>query len=75
MSTIKIDNQDYDLDTMSADALAQLGSIQFVDAELQRLAAHTAALQTARIAYANALKQALAAAAPVSSDDAIKFTH
>ena len=75
MTTIKIDNQDYDLDAMSDDAKAQLGSIQFVDAELQRLAAQTAAMQTARMAYANALKQALAPAAPVPIGDTIKFTH
>lgn len=75
MPHINIDNQDYDLDTLSADAKAQLASIQFVDAELQRLTAQTAVLQTARIAYANALKQALAPAAPVLSGDTIKFTH
>lgn len=75
MSTIKIDNQDYDLDTLSAEVKTQLASIQFVDAELLRLAAQTAALQTARIAYGNALKQALAPAAPVLSGDTIKFTH
>ena len=33
--------------------------IQFVDAELKRLQGQAAALQTARIAYANALKAAL----------------
>ena len=75
MPIIKIDNQDYDLDARSADAKAQLASIQFVDTELQRLGAHTAALQTARMAYANALKQILAPAAPVLSGDTIKFTH
>lgn len=75
MPHINIDNQDYDLDTLSADAKAQLASIQFVDAELQRLTAQTAVLQTARIAYANALKQALAPAASVLSGDTIKFTH
>ena len=75
MTNIKIDNQDYDLDTLSADAKAQLASLQFVDAELQRLTAQTAVLQTARMAYANALKQALAPAAPVSTGDTIKFTH
>ena len=75
MPTVKIDNQDYDLDALSADAKAQLASIQFVDAELQRLAANTAALQTARMAYANALKQTLVPTAPVLSGDTIKFTH
>ena len=59
MPTIKIDNQDYDLDTLSSDARAQLTSLQFVDAELARLQAQAAVLQTARIAYAKALQAAL----------------
>ena len=59
MTTITIDNVAYDLDTLSADAKAQLMSIQFVDQELARLQAQAAALQTARIAYAKALGQAL----------------
>ena len=59
MTTITIDNVAYDLDTLSADAKAQLMSIQFVDQELARLQAQAAALQTARIAYSKALGQAL----------------
>jgi len=59
MPTIKIDNQDYDLDSLSDNAKAQLQSLQFVDAELQRLNAQAAVLQTARIAYVNALKAEL----------------
>ena len=59
MPTINIDNIEYDLDTLSDEAKAQLASIQFVDAELARLQAQAAALQTARIAYSNALKEAL----------------
>ena len=59
MTTITIDNVAYDLDTLSADAKAQLISIQFVDQELARLQAKAAALQTARIAYAKALGEAL----------------
>jgi hypothetical protein len=37
MPIVKIDNKDYDLDTLSDEAKAQLGSLQFVDNELQRL--------------------------------------
>ena len=37
----------------------QLGSLRSVDSELARLQAQAAALQTARIAYGRALKQAL----------------
>lgn len=59
MATIQIDDQTYDLDALSADARAQLASIQFVDQELARLQAHVAALQTARNAYVQALKAAL----------------
>ena len=59
MPTIKIDNRDYDLDTLSDEAKAQLQSLQFVDAELQRLQAQAAVLQTARIAYSKALQEAL----------------
>lgn len=76
MPTIKIDNREYDLDTLSVDAKGQLASIQFVDGELLRLSAQTAALQTARTVYVNALRKALAPAqAPVLSGDTIKFTH
>ena len=59
MPTITIDTQDYDLDTLSDEARAQLQSLQFVDAELARLQAQTAVLQTARMAYAKALNEAL----------------
>ena len=59
MPAIKIDNRDYDLDTLSEEARAQLQSLQFVDAELDRLQAQAAVLQTARMAYAKALQAAL----------------
>ena len=69
MPTITIDNIDYDLDTLSDDAKAQLQSIQFVDSELARLTAQTAVLQTARIAYSKALQAAL----PIPMGETIKF--
>jgi hypothetical protein len=59
MTSISIDNKSYDLDTLTEEAKAQLMSIQFVDQELARLQAQAAALQTARIAYSNALQAAL----------------
>ena len=59
MPTIKIDNVDYDTDTLSNEAKGQLISMQFCDQELQRLQAQAAAIQTARIAYAKALQAAL----------------
>ena len=69
MATITINNQDYDSESLSDEAKAQLTSIQFVDMELQRLNAQTAVLRTARIAYANALQAAL----PLHVSDTIKF--
>lgn len=59
MPIIKIDNIDYDTDTLSDDAKSKLVSMQFCDQELARLQAQTAAMQTARMAYAKALQAAL----------------
>ncbi len=71
MPTIKIDNIDYDSDTLSNEAKVQLVSLQFCDQELARLQAQAAAYQTARMAYAKALKEALPTA-PVA--DTLKFS-
>ena len=57
--TITIDDKEYDFDALSNDAKAQLVSMQFCDQELARLQAQTAALQTARMAYAKALQELL----------------
>jgi len=64
MPIIKIDEKEYELDLLSSDAKAQLLSLQFVDAELQRLQAQIAIYQTARMAYSKALKEVL----PVTVD-------
>jgi hypothetical protein len=70
MPTIKIDNIDYDLDSLSDDAKAQLASLQFVDTELQRLQSQAAVLQTARMAYVKGLQKAL----PSFAGDTLKFS-
>ena len=59
MPAITIDNRDHDTGTLSDEACAQLQSLQFVDAELARLPAQTAVLQTVRMAYSKALQAAL----------------
>ena len=61
MTTIKIDDKDYELEDLSDEAKNQLQSIRFVDQELMRLQAKAAALQTARNAYGRALTLALGA--------------
>ena len=73
MSNITIDNKEYDLDTLSDEARAQLASLQFVDAELQRLSAQTAVLQTARMAYGKALQEAIQQSPPMFVGDTIKL--
>jgi hypothetical protein len=62
MAKITIDGKEYETDDMSDEAKAQLQSLQFVDNEIQREQLKTAALQTARNAYAQALQAALAEA-------------
>ena len=59
MTTIKIDNKDYELDSLSQEAKSQLSALQFCDQELAKLQAQAAVYQTARIAYAKALTEAL----------------
>ena len=71
MPTLKIDNKEYDLDTLSDECKAQLASIQFVEQELVRLQAKAAALQTAKAAYLQALKNALPV---VGGSDTIKLS-
>ena len=66
MPIIKIDDKDYELDSLSDEAKSQLTMLQFVDAELQRVNAQTAVLQTARNTYAKALNEALAASATLN---------
>ena len=59
MSKVTIDDKEYDTDDLSDEANAQFQSLQFVTNELTRLELKTAALHTARNAYANALKEEL----------------
>ena len=74
MASIKIDNIDYDIDTLSDEAKAQLVSLQFCDAELQRLQAQASVLQTARGAYSKSLQAALPSQLEHSqADEIVKF--
>ena len=78
MANITIDGKEYDVDKLSDEVKGQLGALQFSDAEIQRLQAQLAMMQTSRGAYANALKTALEkgnAAAPSLSlqGDTIQF--
>ncbi len=59
MAKITIDNKEYDTDHLSDEAKNALGALQFTEIQIQQLQAKLAAMQTARMAYANGLKQAL----------------
>jgi len=73
MATINIDDKDYDVDDLSEEQKAQVASLNFADGELVRLGFKVAAMQTARNAYANALKELLGedgdSEAELSEDD------
>lgn len=71
MQIITIDDKKFDFESLSSEAKEHLASIQFVDAELTRLQAKAAALQTARIAYSKALRELLP---PTVAGDTIKFS-
>jgi hypothetical protein len=71
MPTLKIDNKEYDLDTLSDESKAQLASIQFCEQELLRLQAQSAALQTAKASYLQALKASLPI---IGGSDTIKLS-
>lgn len=76
MSKIAIDGQEYDFDSLPPDARQKLQMLQFVDAELNRLAAQNAAMQTAKAAYANALREELKkinTVSPFLAGDTIKL--
>jgi hypothetical protein len=70
MTTITIDNKEYEFESLSDKAKAQLTSLQFVDGELARLQAKASVLQTARMAYSKALQDELN---PLGSGDTIQF--
>lgn len=59
MSTITIDGQTYALDTLSDEAKAQLLNLRACDQKIQQLQLDLAIVQTARNAYAQALKSLL----------------
>lgn len=74
MTTIKIDNKEYELESLSDTAKANLVSLQFVEKEIQHLQAQLAAFQTARMAYGRALQEALPnVLEAVMSQDTIKL--
>jgi Family of unknown function (DUF6447) len=59
MSTVRIDDIDYELDLLTEEVKAQLTSLQQTDQKIGELQRDLAIAQTARISYANALRELL----------------
>ena len=62
-TTITIDNQEYALDNLSDVAKQQLTNLRVVDQEIARLQIQLGIAQTARLVYANGVKNNLPTAA------------
>ncbi len=59
MALIKFNNVEYDSDTLSEEAKAQLTMLKFLEQDIQRLGMHMAASQVARNAYLQSLEKLL----------------
>jgi hypothetical protein len=59
MSTITIDDKEYEIESLSDEARAQIQAIQATDRRINEASEHAAILQTARNAYVTALQQLL----------------
>lgn len=57
--TVTIDGTEYNVADLSDNAKAQLTNLRVTDTEIEKLKQQLAITQTARTAYANALKAAL----------------
>ncbi len=74
MPKITLDGKEFDTESMSEKALAQVASLQYVDNQLRELQMRAAAYQTARNGYANALKNLLEEGEKSDDDDDAKIT-
>ncbi len=59
MATLTIDGREYDTETLSEAAQAQVTNIQVVDQKIAQLQQEAAIMQTARNAYVQALQAEL----------------
>ncbi len=58
-ATLNFDGVEYALDSLNEEARNQLGNVRATDLEIARLRQQAAIMQTARMAYLQALKAAL----------------
>ena len=69
MPKITLDGKEFDTESMSEKALAQVASLQYVDNQLRELQMRAAAYQTARNGYAKELKNLLEEGDKSDDDD------
>jgi hypothetical protein len=62
MAKVSIDGVDYDTETMTQDSRQKLEMLMMTEQRIRQLQAEVAMMQTARQAYAGALKASLVAA-------------
>ena len=60
MPKITVDGTEYDTENLSVNGKAQLASLQFLEVQMQKLKNEIAVADTARMAYAAALRAELA---------------
>lgn len=73
MANITIDGTEHDIEDLSDETKRQLTSLQFVDAEINRLQMSLAALQTARNTYASAVRGTLGDQSGSEDPDSIEI--
>ena len=71
MAKVKIDNKEYETDDFTAELNAQITSLKYVDAELRRLQAQMAVMQTARTVYRGAIRESLEGLGTSDSGDVL----
>ncbi len=57
MTKVTIDNNEYELDSLSQKAQDNIATLQFVQSELNRLQAQIAVYKTAEVSYVTVIKQ------------------
>ena len=73
MAKVTIDGVDYDTDTMSQDSHQKLEMLKMTEQRIRQMQAELAMMQTARQAYANALKASLVATPEAGLGETFKF--
>jgi hypothetical protein len=76
MTKIIIDENEYEIQSLPADAVGEINSIKYIDVKIADLENHIKVLRTARVGYSEALKPHLASLREINiAFDTIKFRH